>query len=399
MATIQRIDEIGTDNLFGRRVFLRADFNVPIEDGVVTDDTRIRAVLLTIYYLIANGARIVIATHQGRPKGQGYERVFSLAPVAKVLSDMLGQEVKLIDINAAEAAINELQPGEVLMLENLRFHSGEKQNDPKFAAQLASLADIYVNDAFACAHRAHASIVGITEHLSGSSYAGFLMCKEVEMLSKLLSKPEGPFVVVLGGNKVSDKIKVIESLLDKVDTLLIGGAMCFTFLFAQGHSVGTFSVERDMANWAIDVMAKAKEKGVSLVLPVDFITAVTPSSDEVDTHIHAIDVRCFPKSEMGLDIGPRTRETYSKFISEASTVFWNGPMGFFEKVPFENGTKVIADAVARTECMSVVGGGDTVAAINKFNVARKIRFISTGGGATLKYLEDKKLPGITALER
>jgi phosphoglycerate kinase len=379
----------------GKRILLRVDFNVPVADGKVTDDTRIRAALPTLRYLIDNGARVIVAAHQGRPKGVGYESAYTMAPIAGVLSDLLGQVVQMRDVmdKFTVADTEELENGQVFILENLRFYPGEKANDPEFAQRLAKLADIYVDDAFAAAHRAHASIVGVTEYLP--SYAGFLMEKELATFGSMLAAPDLPFVAILGGSKVSDKIKVIERLLDVVDVLLVGGAMCFTLLLAKGYTVGSSLVEADWVEEAQRVIKKAKTKGVRLILPADVVVADAISAD-AETTVCSSDT--IPDEKMGLDIGPKTQKIFACEIASARTVFWNGPMGAFEHQPFESGTREIAKAVADNQsATTIVGGGDSIAAINKFGLNDRMTFLSTGGGAALELLEGKILPGVVAL--
>jgi phosphoglycerate kinase len=385
-------------DLAGKRVLLRVDFNVPVADGRVTDDTRIRAVLPTIRYLIDNRARIIVIAHQGRPKGDGYERKYTLTPIAYALGKLLKQDVQLThDILGKQttADVAALQDGEVLMLENLRFDAGEKSCDREFSRRLADLADLYVNDAFAAAHRAHASITGVTEFLP--SYAGFLMNKELGTFDRMLAAPSKPFVAILGGSKVSDKIKVIDKLIDVVDALIIGGAMCFTFLQAQGYSVGSSLKEDEWIEPAKDLLKKAEEKGVKFLLPVDFIVAAEVSA-EAETAICEI-ATGIPEGKMGLDIGPKTVELYKHAIGEGRTVFWNGPMGVFEIESFADGTRQVATAVAlNSGAATIIGGGDSIAAVNKFGYNDLVTFISTGGGAALELLEGKNLPGVAALE-
>jgi phosphoglycerate kinase len=382
--------------LAGKRVLLRVDFNVPVAEGRVTDDTRIRAVLPTIRYLIDNRARVIVAAHQGRPKGEGYERSHTLAPIASALGSLLAREVRLThDILGKQttADAHALADGEVLMLENLRFDAGEKANDPQFSRRLAELADVFVNDAFAAAHRAHASIVGVTEYLP--SYAGFLLYRELETFARMLARPERPFVAILGGSKVSDKIKVIDKLLDVVDVLVIGGAMCFTFLLAQGYSVGASLTEADWVGRAEGLLRKAGEKGVRLLLPIDVVVAPRISA-EAETAV--CDIVAVPEGQMGLDIGPRTVQLYAEAIAQARTVLWNGPMGVFEIDAFANGTRQVATAVAMNQrAVTIIGGGDSIAAINKFGYNDLVTFISTGGGAALELLEGAQLPGVAAL--
>jgi phosphoglycerate kinase len=381
----------------GKRVLLRVDFNVPVAEGKVSDDTRIRAVLPTIRYLIDNGARIIVLAHQGRPKGEGYERKYTLAPIAYALGKLLGQEVQLThDILGKQttADVEALADGQVLMLENLRFDSGEKNCDLVFARRLAELADLFVNDAFAAAHRAHASITGVTEFLP--SYAGFLMNKELGTFDRMLAHPSPPFVAILGGSKVSDKIKVIDKLIEVVDVLIIGGAMCFTFLLAEGYSVGASLREDDWVGPAKNLLKKAADHGVKFLLPVDLVVASEVSA-EAETAICSI-AEGIPEGKMGLDIGPETIELYNKAIAEGRTVFWNGPMGVFELAAFANGTRQVATAVAMNSgAVTIIGGGDSIAAINKFGYNDLVTFISTGGGAALELLEGSKLPGVVAL--
>jgi phosphoglycerate kinase len=382
----------------GRRVLLRVDFNVPVANGEVTDDTRIRAVLPTIRYLIDNRARVIVIAHQGRPKGEGYERAYTLAPIAHTLGKLLGQEVALThDILGMQttADVEALQDGEVLMLENLRFDAGEKTCDHEFARRLASLADIFVNDAFAAAHRSHASITGVTEFLP--SYAGFLMNKELGAFERMLAHPAHPFVAILGGSKVSDKIKVIDKLIDVVDILIIGGAMCCTFLLAEGYSGGASRREDDWVGPAKDLLKKAQDRGVKFLLPVDLVVASEVSA-EVATSVCDI-AGGIPEGMMGLDIGPVTVGLYKKAIAEGRTVFWNGPMGVFELAPFADGTRQVATAVAMNSgAATIIGGGDSIAAVNKFGYNDLVTFISTGGGAALELLEGRELPGVVALK-
>ncbi len=379
----------------GKRVLVRVDFNVPLADGSVTDDTRIRAALPTLRFLVDRGARVVLMSHLGRPKGEP-DPQFSLRPVRRVLARLLGRNVHFVDdavgANAREA-VERMVDGEILMLENVRFHPGEMTNDPVFAQQLADLADIYVNDAFGAAHRAHSSTVGVAEHLP--AYAGMLLAREVETLTSMLSDPEHPFVAILGGSKVSDKFGVIDALLDHVDTLIVGGGMCFTMLVAKGVEVGKSLVEPEWIEPAKRMLDKALEKGVDLLLPVDFVVAECIVED-ADTQI--VGREEIPADLMGLDVGPTTTELYKGAISSARTIFWNGPMGVFEMTPFETGTREVATAVARNNrAVSVVGGGDSVAALKKFDLEERVTFVSTGGGASMKLVEGSDLPGLSAL--
>jgi phosphoglycerate kinase len=385
--------------VYGKRVLLRVDFNVPVADGQVSDDTRIRAVLPTIRYLIDNHARTIILAHQGRPKGEGYERKFTLAPIANALGSLIKQDVQLThDILGKQttADVDALQDGQVLMLENLRFDAGEKGCDMEFARRLSELGDVFVNDAFAAAHRAHASITGVTEFLP--SYAGFLMNKELGTFERMLAHPAPPFVAILGGSKVSDKIKVIDRLIEVVDVLIIGGAMGFTFLRAQGYATGASLTEEDWMEQALQLLNKADERGTKFLLPSDFVVAAEISAD-ASTSICDI-TQGIPEGKMGLDIGPATVEAYKRAIAEGRTVFWNGPMGVFECEPFANGTRQVATAVAmNSRASTIIGGGDSIAAINKFGYNDLVTFISTGGGAALELLDGTDLPGVVALRK
>jgi phosphoglycerate kinase len=379
----------------GKRVLVRVDFNVPIESGKVLDDWRLRATLPTIRYLTERGAKVILLSHLGRPKGKRDEQ-FSLRPVAQRLSELLGQPVQFADDcvgEVAEQTVARLQAGEVLLLENLRFHAGEEANDDSFAQQLARLGDVFVNDAFGAAHRAHASVHAITKFLP--SYAGLLMEREVTHLSRLLEAPEKPFVAVLGGAKVSDKIGVIRNLLTKVDALLIGGAMAFTFLKAQGYETGKSLVEADKLDLANALLGEAREKGVELVLPVDVVVA---ESDAEDAATQVVPITAIPADKAGYDIGPETANLFAERIRTAKTVFWNGPMGRFERTPFKAGTKAIAEALAQCSGTTVVGGGETAAAAFEFGIADKVTHVSTGGGAALELLEGRELPGIAVLK-
>lgn len=381
----------------GKKVFLRVDYNVPMDkEGNITDDTRIRATIPTIEYLLSRNTAIIIASHLGRPKGKVAPE-FSLKPVAEKLSKlMMGRPVQLApDCVGKETEImaKALQPGQILMLENLRFHAEEEKNDPLFSKQLADLADIAVNDAFGVSHRAHASVEGITKYIP--AYPGFLMEKEIMFIGKTLEDPNRPFAAIIGGAKVSDKIGVIENLLNKVDILIIGGGMANTFLAAQGHSVGSSLVETDKLDLARSLMEQAKTKGMQLLLPVDFIVADRFAADAAHQVVAADQI---PDGWMALDIGPATGAQYAAAVQTAKTVIWNGPMGVFEMDAFAAGTKAVAQAVADSSATSIVGGGDSIAALEKMNLARKITHISTGGGASLEYLEGKVLPGIAALQ-
>ena len=379
----------------GKRVFVRVDYNVPMDKaGKITDDTRISATLPTLRYLLEQGASLILGAHFGRPKN-GPAPEFSLAPVATHLSSLLGKEVKFAADcvgPVAEAAAQALQPGEVLMLENLRFHSEEEKNDPLFAKGLAALADIAVNDAFGVSHRAHASVEGITKFLP--AVAGFLMEKELDFLGRAVTNPERPYVAIIGGAKVSDKIGVIANLLTKVDALLIGGGMANTFIAAQGFSVGKSLVEPDKIPLAKDLIAQAKTSGVKLLLPSDVVVAEKFAADAAN---RVVAVDAIGPEEMALDIGPASSAAFAEALANAKTIVWNGPMGVFEMDAFAKGTEFVAQAVAHSQAVSIVGGGDSVAALEKVGLADQITHISTGGGASLEFLEGKVLPGVAAL--
>lgn len=380
----------------GRKVFCRCDFNVPINDaGEITDDTRIQAALPTITYLVNHGAKVILASHLGRPKGKP-SAAFSLAPVATHLSKLLNQPVVMAPDcvgSDVQKLTDQLTDRQVMLLENVRFHSGETDNDSNFATQMASLADIYVNDAFGTAHRAHASTEGVAKLLQ-PAVAGFLMEKELRYLGTALAEPQRPFVAILGGAKVSDKITVIENLLNKVDTILIGGGMAYTFLKAQGFATGQSLVEEERIAMAADLLDKAKKSGVQFMLPSDHLIAKEFSAESPFVVAKNED---FPVAGMGLDIGPETIKAYVDQIKTAKTVVWNGPMGVFEFDNFAQGTFAIAEALAQAGCLSIIGGGDSVAAVNKSNLQDKMTHISTGGGASLEFLEGKQLPGVVAL--
>jgi phosphoglycerate kinase len=380
--------------LGGRRAFVRADLNAPLEHGAISDDTRLTAVLPTLRLALERGAAVVLASHLGRPKG-GPDPTYSLRPVAERLTALLEQPVPLAPDcvgEAVERMAHELKPGQVLLLENLRFHREEEANDDAFARRLAALADVYVNDAFAAAHRAHASIAAITHHLRPAA-AGLLMRRELEALGRILESPARPVAALLGGAKVSDKLALVENLLARVDALLIGGGMAFTFLRALGHGVGKSLVETDRIETARSALETARRRGVQIVLPVDAVVAGGLDSPSG----RAVSVRDIPAGQMGLDIGPLTVEHFAAVLKNAKTIVWNGPMGVFEKPAFATGTVAVGRAVASSGAFSVIGGGDTVAAVNQAGVADRIGYISTAGGAFLEFLEGRTLPGVEAL--
>lgn len=383
-------------NVSGKRVLVRCDFNVPLdENGNITDTKRIDESLKTIKYLMDNKARIILCSHLGRPKGEFNEK-YSLAPVAKYLSEVLKTDVKLaknvIGENARSIAAG-LKDGEIMLLENVRFHKEEELNDENFSKELASLAEIYVNDAFGTAHRAHASTAGVAKFLP--AVCGFLIKKEIDVMGKALTDPKKPFVAILGGAKVSDKIGVINNLLEKVDTLIVGGGMAYTFLNALGYSVGNSICEHDKISLAKDIMSKAREKSVKFLVPVDNVVGKEFSQN---TEYRTVSSDSIPQGFMGLDIGPKTIKIFNDAIKGAGTIVWNGPMGVFEWGNFRNGTLEIARAVAQSGAVSIIGGGDSAAAIEKLGYADKMTHISTGGGASLEFLEGKTLPGIDVLE-
>ena len=390
---------LGVDHLDlgGKRVFLRVDLNVPLEDGRVGEDTRIRSVLPTVECCLKGGASVILASHLGRPKGKPDPR-YSLKPVAARLEELLGRPVPLLpdcvgpEVSAAASA---LKPGDVVLLENLRFHAEEEANDPEFARALASLADLYVDDAFAAAHRAHASIEGITRYLKPAA-AGLLMQRELEALGRIFEKPERPVAAVLGGAKVSDKLALVEHLLSRAEMVLIGGGMAFTFLSALGYGVGRSLLESDQLEAARAILTRARSLGVTVRLPVDVVAA--PGLDSADG-IRTVGVREIPVDLMGLDLGPLTVSQFETALKGSKTILWNGPMGVFEKPPFAAGTVGVARAVAASGAFSVIGGGDTIAAVQLAGVSNRIGYISTAGGAFLEFLEGRVLPGVAALDQ
>ena len=392
------IDDI---DVKGKRVLVRVDFNVPMKDGVITNDNRIVAALPTIKKLVADGGKVILCSHLGKPKN-GPEAKFSLAPCAVRLSELLGQPVVFADDDTvvgdnAKAAVAAMKDGDVVVLQNTRFRKEETKNLESFSSELASLADVYVNDAFGSAHRAHCSTAGVTDHIKDTA-VGYLMSKEIEFLGNAVENPVRPFVAILGGAKVADKLSVIENLLTKVDTLIIGGGMAYTFLKAQGKEVGTSLVDEEKIEYCQNMLKKAEEKGVKLLLPVD--TVIAPAfPDPIDAEIatEVVDSDKIPADKMGLDIGPKTRELFGEAVKSAKTVVWNGPMGVFENPVLAEGTRAVAKALAETDATTIIGGGDSAAAVMQLGYADKITHISTGGGASLEYLEGKVLPGIACI--
>ena len=380
----------------GKKVLVRCDFNVPLKDGVITDENRLNGAMPTIKYLVDNGAKVILCSHMGKPKGEAKPE-FSLAPVAKRLSEMLGKEVVFAaDDNVvgenAKKAVAEMKDGDVVLLQNTRYRKEETKNGEELSKELASLAEMFVNDAFGTAHRAHCSTVGVTEYLK-PAVCGYLIQKELKFLGDAVETPERPFVAILGGAKVSDKINVINNLLEKVDTLIIGGGMAYTFLKAQGYTVGSSLVEEDKVEYAKEMLAKAEEKGVKLLLPVDHRVA----KEFKDVEAVVTEDQNIAEGFMGLDIGPKTEAIYAEAIKDAKTVIWNGPMGVFEFENFNKGTIAVAKAMADADATTVIGGGDSAAAVNILGFGDKMTHISTGGGASLEFLEGKTLPGIAAL--
>ena len=380
----------------GKKVLVRCDFNVPLKDGVITDENRLNGALPTIKYLVENGAKVILCSHMGKPKGEPKPEL-SLAPVAKRLGEMLGKEVKFAaDDNVvgdnAKAAVAEMKDGDVVLLQNTRYRKEETKNGEEFSKELASLAEVFVNDAFGTAHRAHCSTVGVTDYLDTAA-CGYLIQKELKFLGDAVETPERPFVAILGGAKVSDKIAVINNLLDKVNTIIIGGGMAYTFLKAQGYEIGTSLVEEDRLDYAKEMIAKAEEKGVKFLLPVDHRVA----TEFKDVAATVTEDQNIPAGNMGLDIGPKTEALYAEAVKEAKTVIWNGPMGVFEFENFNKGTIAVAKAMADSDATTIIGGGDSAAAVNILGFGDKMSHISTGGGASLEFLEGKVLPGIAAL--
>ena len=381
----------------GKKVLVRCDFNVPLKDGVITDENRLNGALPTIKYLVDNGAKVILCSHMGKPKGEPKPEL-SLAPVAKRLSEMLGKTVifaaddNVVGENAKKAVV-EMNDGDVVLLENTRYRKEETKNGEEFSKELASLAEVFVNDAFGTAHRAHCSTVGVTDYLD-TAVCGYLIQKELKFLGDAVETPVKPFVAILGGAKVSDKINVINNLLEKVDTLIIGGGMAYTFLKAQGYTIGTSLLEADRVDYAKEMMDKAEQKGVKLLLPIDHIVADKFAADATPVITEDANI---PEGHMGLDIGPKTSKLYADAVKDAKTVIWNGPMGVFEFENFAKGTIEVAKAMAEADATTVIGGGDSAAAVNILGFGDKMTHISTGGGASLEFLEGKVLPGIAAL--
>lgn len=387
------VDDI---NVKGQRVLVRCDFNVPLQDGKITDENRLVASLPTIKKLIADGGKVILCSHLGKPKGEAKPEL-SLAPVAVRLSELLGQDVKfaadpeVVGPNA-KAAVAAMKDGDVVLLENTRYRIEETKNGEAFSKELASLCDVYVDDAFGTAHRAHCSNVGVTQYVKTAA-VGYLMQKEIDFLGNAVNNPARPFVAILGGSKVSSKISVINNLLDKVDTLIIGGGMAYTFMKAQGGKIGTSLCEDDYLDYANDMIKKAADKGVKMLIPVDTVTADAFSND---ANVKVVDAGQIDDGWMGLDIGPKTRELFANAVKDAKTVVWNGPMGVFEMPNFAAGTVAVAQALADTDAVTIIGGGDSAAAVNQLGFGDKMTHISTGGGASLEFLEGKELPGVAA---
>ena len=393
MLNKKSVDDI---NVKGKKVLVRCDFNVPLIDGKITDENRLVAALPTIKKLIADGGKVILCSHLGKPKGEPKPEL-SLAPVAVRLSELLGQEVKFAADSEvvgpnAKAAVEAMKDGEVILLENTRYRAEETKNGDEFSKELASLCDVFVNDAFGTAHRAHCSNVGVTKYVD-TAVVGYLMQKEIDFLGNAVNNPERPFVAILGGAKVSSKISVIENLIDKVDTLIIGGGMSYTFSKAQGGTVGKSLLEEDYCEYALNMIQKAKDKGVKLLLPVDNVIADDFSND---ANIKVVKAGEIPEGWEGLDIGPETIKIYADAVKDAKTVVWNGPMGAFEMPNFAKGTEEVAKALAETDAVTIIGGGDSAAAVNQLGYGDKMTHISTGGGASLEFLEGKELPGVAA---
>ena len=396
MLNKKSVDDI---NVKGKKVLVRCDFNVPLQDGKITDENRLVAALPTIKKLIADGGKIILCSHLGKPKGEPKPEL-SLAPVAKRLTELLGQEVKFAaDANVvgdnAKAAVAAMNDGDVILLENTRYRAEETKNGEEFSKELASLCDVFVNDAFGTAHRAHCSNVGVTKFVKGDCVVGYLMQKEIDFLGNAVNNPERPFVAILGGAKVSSKISVIENLLDKVDTLIIGGGMAYTFMAAHGEEVGKSLLEEDYKDYALKMEKKAEEKGVKLLIPIDTTVADDFSND---ANFKVVGRGEIPADMEGLDIGPKTAELFANAVKGAKTVVWNGPMGVFENPTLAKGTIAVAKALAETDATTIIGGGDSAAAVNQLGFADKMSHISTGGGASLEFLEGKELPGVVAAD-
>ena len=393
MLNKKSVDDI---NVKGQRVLVRCDFNVPLQDGKITDENRLVAALPTIKKLIADGGKVILCSHLGKPKGEPKPEL-SLAPVAVRLSELLGQEVKfaadpeVVGPNA-KAAVEAMKDGEVILLENTRYRAEETKNGEEFSKELASLCDVFVNDAFGTAHRAHCSNVGVTKFVD-TAVVGYLMQKEIDFLGNAVNNPERPFVAILGGAKVSSKISVIENLLEKVDTLIIGGGMAYTFMAGLGEEVGKSLLEEDYKEYAVNMMKKAEEKGVKLLIPIDTVVGDNFSND---CNFKVVGRGEIPADMEGLDIGPKTAELFADAVKTAKTVVWNGPMGCFEMPKFAAGTKAVAEALAETDAVTIIGGGDSAAAVNQLGYGDKMTHISTGGGASLEFLEGKELPGVAA---
>ena len=386
----------------GKRVLCRCDFNVPLKDGKITDENRLVAALPTIKKLISDGGKVILCSHLGKPKGEPKPEL-SLAPVAKRLSELLGQPVLFAkDDNVvgenAKKAVSEMKDGDVILLENTRYRAEETKNGEAFSKELASLADVFVNDAFGTAHRAHCSNVGVTEFIDGPAVVGYLMEKEIRFLGQAVESPVRPFVAILGGAKVSDKLAVIDNLLEKCDTLIIGGGMAFTFVKAQGYEIGKSLVDDEKLQYCKDMLAKAKEKGCEILLPVDAVCAASfpDPIDDKNLPVKTVDINAIPADMLGLDIGPKTQELFANAVKTAKTVVWNGPMGVFENPILAQGTIAVAKALAETDATTIIGGGDSAAAVNTLGFGDKMTHISTGGGASLEFLEGKELPGVAA---